>query len=240
MNDRGHIEFENIYYSKRMFMLCLLMCVLLITPLYAADTVDTSVKSEYAPSAPPIPDTTAPVIIPLTPVSGTINVAPGSDIIFELKDFESGIKLTKLEININGEAADNNEIESIEIDNGYRVTVDPVLDLEFGAIVTVDIYIEDNKKNTANTVYSFQTSFGIPVPIISPISPLHGAADVARASDIVFKIRQFGAGIKLPKLAVNVNGAAIHNNRIESGSIADGYRVTVNPSSDFTYGSTVS
>jgi len=132
--------------------------------------------------------------------------------------------------------------------SGYIVTINPNSAFVFGTSIAVNVTAEDIAGNSINPSWSFTTKNDDSVPAISGQSPAGGATGIVKAQSVVFTVTD-ESGINPDKINVKIGGNnAVVNGNSQSGysyikspvSNPEGYQITVNPNSDFSYDQVVS
>jgi len=119
------------------------------------------------------PDTTAPTVQFIAPMSGSGNNPVDTNIVFTITDDRAGVNISSLDFTIGGTAYNQNSPEvTVQQEQGlYRVETDPAADFAEGANVQVRVTICDsnNPANCATRTASFR--------IYEPAPPLPVCGD---------------------------------------------------------------
>lgn len=141
-----------------------------------------------------------PILTPISPVDGDVNVDPNTSIILEITEATVGVDPFSVLIILYQPPNDQLvweldasvppfTVTKTVIANGFRYEVVPSTPL---SISPVEVYVSaaDNNdpQNLLNQMYSFSLSGGTDDLAITPIAPLAGAVDVDRNDPVIFKI----------------------------------------------------
>ena len=204
-------------------------------------------------------DTDAPYLSSFSPTNGATGVAVSSNISFHVKDYKSnagvtpglGVDISTVSVTVtpSGGSATTYTSASPQFSYtgtsaDYTVTINPSSDFSQNTLVTVTVDAGDlhSPANTMSTqTYTFTTTDST-APIIGSYDPAQSATGVSPSSNVSFHITDGGAGVDIANTTVTINSVAYTSASAEfsyTGSSSD-YAVTVNPSGNFTGGSTVS
>lgn len=99
----------------------------------------------------------APVITLVSPANGSTGVARSHNVVLEITDADSGVDLSTVVVSVEGSTVfTGREFQPgftgptsrvIAISHGYRVTIDPIVDFNFGEVVDISVTASDNVGN---------------------------------------------------------------------------------------------
>lgn len=126
-----------------------------------------------------------------------------------------------------------------EITDGYKFTLDPVVDFDYNQQITVTIDGYDFSGNHEYFEYYFYTNADVDPPVISGRIPDAGEIEVAINSDVEFTITDAVTGVDMTITTVHVDGIpALIDSVIQPGwngsssgieTVVDGYRIVLDP-----------
>lgn len=184
-------------------------------------------------------DISPPLVEPVYPKAGSVNVPPLADIIFKLLDGYSGIDLDTIDVSVDNHPA----IVNGEIQDGYDANVTSVVDgyqielvhsnLAEGKVALIAIDAQDAEGNLRSFTYSFTVS-DITGPDFDAITPEPFSTDIPNHSNIKFNFIDYTSGVDINTLGVAadgvslvVNGMAEPGIQLEIESTTGGYTIEV-------------
>jgi len=200
-----------------------------------------------------ISDPNEPVLSNFSPLPGSDEAPITTDIVFDITDAVSGVNLSALNVWINeipavfggtitAPFADvNSGITAIT--DGYRISLDLIVDFWYNEVETVVIDGYDFAENNVYYEYSFLTKVDVNAPTVTPIEPLDSVGDYLRTTNISFRINDDESGVDLDTVDVVIdNQWAMENGEFVSGfdgaqsyiiQMLDGYEITIDPTFAF-------
>jgi len=204
-------------------------------------------------------DTAAPYVQNLNPTNGQTGVAVNNNIVMRIKDYKSnagvtpglGVDITTVQITVT-QAGDSPIVYNYSSPQfsysgtsaDYTITINPTSDFSQNKVISVavqasDLRVPANVMSTYN--YSF-TTVDSGAPSFGSFVPAQSATDVSPNTNVSFHIIDGGAGVDISNTSVTVAGITYTSASPQfsyTGSSAD-YAITINPSSNFGGGDTVS
>lgn len=170
---------------------------------------------------------------------GYTEVERTTEISFEIADAIFGVDKEDLQVIIDGNnavvdgyAESGYSVDFVELEDGYFVTIQPVLLPEFTEIV-VDITIENRVGESFNFVYSFQT-LDESAPFFVPVTPTADAQRVDPNTQVIFDYLDIHSGpdaymldVFFDDVLVVSDGYATDGYSVEFSNIDNGFRVRV-------------
>jgi len=204
-------------------------------------------------------DTNAPYVSNFTPTNGSVGVAVNSNIVFHVKDYKGdagvtpglGVDISTVSVTITPSGGSPITYTSASGQFGYTgtsadytITINPTADFDQNTLISVsidasDLHSSPNVMSTQN--FSFTTTDST-APVLSGYVPAQGATNISPDTNVSVRITDGGAGVSISNTTVTINGTPYTSASGQfsyTGSSLD-YTVTVNPSSNFAGGSTVS
>lgn len=204
-------------------------------------------------------DTAAPYVQNLNPTNGQTGVAVNNNIVMHIKDYKAnagvtpglGVDITTVQVTVTqaGDAPIVYNYSSPQFSYSgtsadYTITINPTSDFSQNKVISVaveasDLHSPANVMSTYN--YSF-TTVDSGAPSFGSFVPAQSATDVAPDTNVSFHIIDGGAGVDISNTSVTVAGITYTSASPQfsyTGSSAD-YAITINPSSNFGGGDTVS
>jgi hypothetical protein len=149
------------------------------------------------------PDYRAPVLFPIYPAKGEIDVSVDTPITFNIVDYANEVELSTIRLYIDSVLC--SPIEVTKIPNGYYVYFKPETPFFHKQDVSVCVTSSDIEGNDMITSYRFYTEPGHP-PIITEISPENCARLIHRDEPTIFEIYSDGDGVDLNTIRVVIGG----------------------------------
>lgn len=204
-------------------------------------------------------DTAAPYVQNLNPASGQTGVAVNSNIVMRIKDYKAnagvtpglGVDISTVQVTVTpaGDSPIVYNYSSPQFSYSgtsadYTITINPSSDFAQNKVVAVaveasDLHVAPNVMSTYN--YSF-TTVDSGAPSFGSFVPAQNATDVSPNTNVSFHIVDGGAGVDINNTSVTVAGITYTSASPQfsyTGTSAD-YAITINPSSNFSGGDTVS
>ncbi len=209
-----------------------------------------SVYSNEATATPSQADTSPPYVQNLNPVPGATDVSVSTNIYLEVVDTGSGVdqntinfQVAGTDIVINGIVQSGYTVAINSVTDGYSLDYNPTTDFSEFQVVDVIISASDMAAPAnAMSPYSYNfTTEDVTAPTVDNRNPADLSIDVPINSNVVFEIHDAGSGVDLSTVQVDVSGT-VYQQGISGFSyvtISDGYRVTINPASNFPYGTVI-
>ncbi len=204
-------------------------------------------------------DTDAPYITGFTPTNGSSGVAVNSNIVFHVKDYKAnagvtaglGVAISTVSVTVTPASGAPITYTSASAQFGYTgtsadytITINPTADFAQNTLISVTIDASD--QHVAPNVMSQQsfsfTTTDSTAPIIGTYVPAQNATGVSPDANVTFHITDGGAGVSISNTTVVVNGTSYTSASPQfsyTGTSSD-YAVTINPSSNFSGGATIS
>jgi hypothetical protein len=209
-----------------------------------------------------------PFVTAQTPAPGATGILQNANIAFTVDDAASAVTLASIQVFVDQggggyvQAVLNGVIVApfngggasvTPSGNGYAFVLDPTSNLIEQNTVSVRVSATDAVGNAlSNLTYSFTTGDQTG-PSIVPVSPL-ALATAAPTTNIVFDILDLGTGVDIATLFIEINEGSGFNNAYTGGAfvapyngpsssivaVANGFRVTVDPTSDLAPLQTIS
>ena len=191
-------------------------------------------------------DSLVPYLSNISPVADATGVSISQNISFRIKDDECGVDLDNLTVTVEGvdyTKSGGNTFSYSGTVNNYLITVNPASNFAYNEVINVTIAGEDAVTNAVNSSYSYTTIVDDTPPSVSSKNPAASATGVLPTSNVVFHVTDTQSGVDIDTVSTTVGGITYtksgDNTFGYSGSGSD-YTITVNPSSDFSRGSTIS
>ncbi|GEM_PF-5324450 len=207
-----------------------------------------SAYSNEATATPSVSDTNPPYCRNLNPVPGAQNVPTDTNIYLEIWDDQSGVARRSINLTVEGQdiivngaiqPGFNVTLNSIgPLPNGFAIDYDPSVNFNEYQNINVDITAFDRSplRNQMSYSYAFRIADSTP-PYTDNYNPAPGQAGVPVNSNVVFEIHDTGSGVNRNSIRVDVEGTVYRAGipGFSTVNLPDGYRVTINPASNFPY-----
>ncbi len=102
-------------------------------------------------------DEAGPYIQNEAPAPGATDVAPDTDISFEVFDDGEGVDESSIRVWVDGDEVTGDLVTSAIMGGGYEVSYSPPEDFDWGATVSLEVSVADNAGNTLEADWSFET-----------------------------------------------------------------------------------
>jgi hypothetical protein len=149
------------------------------------------------------PDYRAPVLFPIYPAKGEVDVSIDTPISFNIVDYANEVELDSIRLYI--DSVLRSPLEVAKIPNGYYVYFKPDTSFCYKQDVSVCVTASDIEGNDMITSYRFYTKPGHP-PIITEVSPENCAKLIHRDEPTIFEIYSDGDGVDLNTIRVIIGG----------------------------------
>ncbi len=185
-----------------------------------------------------------PFISDENPAPDQQDVAVDTQVSFSLFDYEDGIDLNSIEVNIGGTNYSSASAEFVqsEIENGYNIAIIPAESFGYDQIVDVTVQCNDLAGWQMPTVnYRFFTREDTDPPYTALWDPEPDELGVDIDTDISFHIYDAGQGVDLSSILVNVDGVdySLGTNGFSYAGSSNEYFITISTEDDFAFNQVV-
>ncbi|MEW6095662.1 MAG: Ig-like domain-containing protein [bacterium] len=149
-------------------------------------------------------DDIKPYVTDHSPTKGATGVKIDTEIMFHLKDNESGIDKSTFILFVEGIDV-SAQVIITGTKSDYNVFYNPNESFDYGQEVNIMIKITDFGSNTIEEIYSFTTEQDTIKPKTSDHNPAKGATEVERTTNILLIIRDDETGINSDTIIMKVN-----------------------------------
>lgn len=195
-----------------------------------------------------VADTSPPVLQNTNPSDMDTGVAVDANVVLEIIDLGSGVDASTVVLTVDGATAWTGDaqqagfvVTKLAITNGFRYTINPDVDFDEWKWIVVHVYAADNAPipNILDQSYQFKTE-DVTAPVLGGQNPFSGQIDVSRSANVVLELTDTGAGLDEASVVLTVEGAVAYSGGVEQPgftvtklAIADGFRYTINPDTNF-------
>jgi len=171
------------------------------------------------------------------PAKGTTSVKIDTQIMFHLKDNESGINKDTFIFFVEGIDV-TSQVAFFGTKSDYHILYQPKTPFDYNQEVNIMIKITDFGSNTIEESYSFTTEQDTICPMFSDHNPAKEATEIERNTNIMLVIKDDESGINADTIIMKVNDVqvAIITTPI---TLLKTYLITYNPQIDFGYNEVV-